>query len=140
MTNLSVFFQDSASQLDTFYPSLCLVAVFPNLAGAERARKSLHDAGSPQEVISASGDELMQFAESQRLNTGLWGTLMTELSRGLGTGAVYADQDLEAASKGAAFLIVHCPSDEVKAYVWNLLKLSNPVSARYYGSGGIEHL
>ena len=140
MSKLSVFFQDSSTQVDTFYPGQCLVAVFPDLAAAERARKSLHDAGSHLEVVSASGDELLQFAESQRLNTGLWGTLMTELSRGLGTGAMYSDQDLDAASKGAGFVVVHCPTDEVKAGVWTLLKPTNPLAARYYGAGGIEHL
>ena len=65
---------------------------------------------------------------------------MTDLSRALGTGAVYSDQDLAAARNGAGFVAVICPDETVKTEVWNLLKDAHPIAARYYAPGGIEHL
>jgi hypothetical protein len=57
-----------------------------------------------------------------------------------GTEAAYADRDLAAAKKGAAFLAVHCPNQKIKTDVWRLLEMIHPLVARYYQFGGIEHL
>ena len=65
--------------------------------------------------------------------------MMTELSRVFGTEALYADKDLAAAKKGAAFLAVYCPTEEVKSEAWKFLEPTHPLVARYYSSGGIEH-
>jgi hypothetical protein len=65
---------------------------------------------------------------------------MAELSRAIGAGADYSDQDLVAARNGAALVAVHCPTDEIKAAAWKLLEPTHPLAARYYSSGGIEHL
>jgi len=65
---------------------------------------------------------------------------MTELSRIFATEAVYADKDLAAARKGAAFLAVHCPDEENKNMAWKVLEPRHPLVARYYSLGGIEHL
>jgi hypothetical protein len=141
MSRLSTFFKNADTQFGVFYPNHYLLAVFPNLAAADRAKAELNDAGRVDEdVISVSGEEVVHFAEDHLLKDGLWGSLMTELSRAFGTEAVYADEDLAAAKKGAAFVAVHCPTEKVKTEAWKFLELRHPLVARYYSIGGIEHL
>ena len=91
-------------------------------------------------MISVSGDEVVQFAEDHLLNDGLWGALMAKMSRMFGTEARCADNDLTAAKRGAAFVAVHCPTQEIKLGAWKLLDPRHPLIARYYSFGGIEHL
>jgi hypothetical protein len=141
MSRLSTFFQGADVEFGVFYPKHCLLAVFENHAEADRAKEGLTRAGWPRdEVISVSGEEVVRFAEDHLLKDGLWGVMMTELSRMFGTEAVYADKDLAAAKKGAAFLAVHCPTDEAKTDAWKSLESRHPIVARYYSFGGIEHL
>jgi hypothetical protein len=141
MSRLSTFFEDKDLEFGVFYPKHCLLGVFDNLVDADRAREEMTQAGFVNEdVISASGDEVVLFAEDHLLKDGLWGVLMTELSRTFGTEAMYADKDLAAAKKGAAFLAVHCPTDNIKTEAWKALEPTHPLVARYYSFGGIEHL
>ena len=140
MSSLAAFFKDAEMQVGDFYPNHYLLAVFPNLAAADRAKNSLQAAPARYEAISVSGEELVHFAGAHRVDDGFWGALMTELSRALETGAVYSDQDLAAARNGAGFVVVFCPDETVKKDVWELLKQAHPITARYYSPGGIEHL
>ena len=141
MSQLSTFFEEKDLELGVFYPKHCLLAVFDNLGDADSAKETLSHAGFVGDsVISVSGEDVVLFAEVHLLKDGLWGVLMTELSRTFGTEAIYADKDLAAAKKGAAFLAVHCPTDKVKALVWKALEPTHPVVARYYSFAGIEHL
>lgn len=139
MSRLTTFFKNSDVEFGVFYPKHCLLAVFEDLADADCAKKELRNAGC-DDVISVSGEEVVHFAKDHVLKDGIWGALMTELSRIFATEAVYADKDLDAAKKGAAFLAVHCPTQEVKTRVWKVLEPRRPVVARYYSFGGIEHL
>ena len=114
---------------------------FPTLEDAEQAKNQLNGPGRGYEdVIAVPGEEVVQFAEDHLINDGLWGLLMTKLSRLLGTEAVYADKDLAAAKKGAAFVAVYCPTETAKTEAWKFLRLRHPLVARYYSAGGIEHL
>jgi len=141
MSQLSTFFEAKDIEFGVFYPKHCLLAAFEDLADADSAKEKLALAGFVGEsVISVSGADVVIFAEDHLLKDGLWGVLMTELSRTFGTEALYADKDLAAAKKGAAFLAVHCPNGEVKAAAWKALEPAHPVVARYYSFGGIEHL
>ena len=141
MSRLSAFFKDADVEFGVFYPKHCLLALFDNLGEADRAKEGLPQAGRVHDdAISVSGEEVVRFAEDHLLQDGLWGVMMTELSRLIGTEALYADQDLAAAKKGAAFLAVHCPNDAVKTEVWKSLEPRHPLVARYYSFGGIEHL
>ena len=141
MSQLSTFFKDADVEFGVFYPKHCLLAVFENLAEADRAREGLTRSGRVRDdVISVSGEEVVRFAEDHLLKDGLWGVMMTELSRMFGTEAVYADKDLAAAKRGAAFLAVHCANEAVKTEVWKSLEPRHPLVARYYSFGGIEHL
>src|ERR1700730_5198506 len=142
MSRLSTFFKDADIEFGVFYPKHCLLAVFENLAEADRAKDELTRAGGRvrEDVISVSGEEVVRFAEDHLLKDGLWGVMMTELSRMFGTEALYADKDLAAAKSGAAFIAVHCPTEKAKTAAWKLLEPRQPIVARYYSFGGIEHL
>lgn len=141
MSRLSTFFTGAHTAFGVFYPKHYLLALFPDFARAEEAQKQLNRTGrADDEVISVSGDEVVEFAEEHLSKDGLWGLLMTELSRAIGTEATYADSDLAAAKKGAGFVAVHCPTEALKTEAWKVLEPMHPVVARYYSSGGIEHM
>jgi hypothetical protein len=141
MSRLSTFFGKKDVEVGVFYPNHCLLAAFENLTDADSAKEKLAQAGFVGEsVISVSGEDVVLFAEDHLLKDGLWGVLMTELSRTFGTEAIYADKDLAAAKKGAAFIAVHCPTGKVKAAAWKAIEPTHPIVARYYSFGGIEHL
>ncbi len=138
---LSDFFADTDAEFGIFYPKQYLLASFRNLEDAEHARQLLSGSGwGTHEVISVSGAEVVEFAEEHLLKHGLWGALMTKVSRMIGTEAAYADQDLAAAKLGTAFLAVHCPAEDAKRAAWEILEPTHPLMARYYSAGGIEHL
>ena len=141
MSQLTTFFNDKDVEFGVFYPKHCLLAVFETIEDADRAKKLLTHAGfADNAAVSVAGEEVVHFAQAHMLKDGLWGALMTELSRTFGTEALYADKDLAAARKGAAFVAVHCPSEKVKTAAWKAIQPTRPVVARYYSLGGIEHL
>jgi hypothetical protein len=141
MSRLLTFFKDADTEFGVFYPSHYLLAVFPSFADADAARQAIRHAGrTDQDVISASGVEVVQFAKDHLLQDGLWGALMTQLSRAIGTEASYADHDLAAAKEGAGFVAVRCPTEKLKTEAWKSLEPKHPVVARYYSLAGIEHL
>src|SRR5205085_553086 len=132
------FFKDSDNAFGVFYPKDYVFAVFPGPAKADRAKIELNRSNiGDGRVISARGDEVLRFAQAHYAKNGFWGALMGELSRSIGTESTYSDQDVEAAKQGAAFVGVHCPTDEEKAKAWEILERVKPISARYYTNGGI---
>ncbi len=140
MSRLSTFFADADTEFGVFYPKHYLLAVFPNFVDAESAKEQLnHSDRIKENAISVPGEEVVRFAEDHLLKDGLWGAMMTELSRTFGTEALYADRDLAAAKNGAAFVAVHCLTDAAKCEAWKILEPTHPLVARYYSLGGIEH-
>jgi hypothetical protein len=141
MNRLTAFFKNADTEFGVFYPNHYLLAAFPNLRDAQSAKKELSRGGRRDEdVIAVSGEEVVHFAEDRSVKYGLCGALMTVLSRIFGTEALYADRDLVAAKKGAAFVAVRCPNERVKNAAWKSLEPTHPLVARYYHFGGIEHL
>lgn len=141
MSRLAEFFRDADTSVGVFHPKHCLVAVFPDIEEANRAVSALIGAGyAAEDVTSASGAEVLAYAEEHQSKSGLWGLFMTGVSRTIGTEAEYADQDMDAARNGAAFVAVHCPTEQLKTEAWSVLATRNPLAARYYTSAGIEHL
>lgn len=141
MNPLSEFFKETSNETGVFYPNHYLVAVFRDFTEAETAQQDLTSAGFLSEnVIAVPGEEVVRFAESHLLKDGLWGVLMREVSRSIGTEAAYADRDLAAAKSGAAFVAVRCSDEKLKDKAWRSLEPRRPLAARYYSSGGIEHL
>jgi hypothetical protein len=137
---LTTFFHDSDTKFGIFYPSNHLLAIFPSFRDADQARRKVVESGvSNDDAIAVDGAEVVHFAEEYLRKEGLWGLLMTQLSRFIDTEATYADRDLEMAQQGAAFLAVHCINDDAKTAAWKLLEPAAPLVARYYSAGGIEH-
>lgn len=141
MSRLTTFFKDTDTAFGVFFPHHFLLATFPAFADACAAKSELHLAGFlDEDVVTAKGDEVVQFAGEHLRKDGLWGVLMTELSRTFGTEAAYADRDLEAARQGKAFLAVYCSGEPGKLMAWKVIEPKRPLVARYYSAGGIEHL
>jgi hypothetical protein len=138
---LSRFFKGSATHFGLFYPRHYLIAVFPDLEAAAMAERRLFDFGfASEDVAAAPGEEVVCLAGELARNHGFWTLVMQELSRIFRTEEVYADQDLDLASRGAAFLMVYCPSEGRKTKAWQLIEPVHPLMARHYAFGGIEHL
>ena len=141
MSRLQDFFHGDDTQFGIFYPNDHIVAAFPGIAEADHAIKELRNSGLAEEdMIAATGDEVVKFTEDHWINDGLWGQMMESLSRLIGTEAVYADKDLAAARNGVAFIAVHCPTDKGKIDAWSVLAPQHPLVARYYRWDGIDHL
>ena len=141
MHRLSEFFRDETGGgvgVGVFYPTNYIVAVFRTSAEAVRIRNEIDAFTSSS--IAVTGDEMLEFATDQVAQAGLWGAMMREISRMIGTEEQYREMDLAEAHKGAAFVAAYCLDEEAKAKLWNVLKSSSPLAARYYGLGGIEHL
>jgi hypothetical protein len=141
MTTLTSFFKGSDTEFGIFYPKDYLIAIFADMTEAEHAVQLLRDHGFMEEdVIAVPGAEVVQSAEEIRKKDGLWGTLMQQLSRFIGTEERYTDHDLKLAARGAAFVAVYCPSEKSKNLAWEDLKPAEPLIARHYTTLGIEHL
>jgi len=138
MAALSDFFHGSDTTLRVFYPTHCLVAVFLQEKDARTAGDLLRAAGfATGEMIVASGQDVI---ELDRHETGFGGAIMQALSRFFKTEQYYADRDLDRARHGAGFLIVRCGNAIEKQKAWEIMEPVNPLAARYYDIGAVEHL
>jgi hypothetical protein len=141
MSRLLTFFKHSDSEFGIFYPKHYLLAAYPKLEDAERAVGALKNAGwADDDVIAVPGEEVVRYQEDHLLLNGLWGLAMSQLSRFIDTEQPYADADLAAAKRGAAFIAVHCHTETIKAEAWKVLVTTNPIVARYYHAGGVDLL
>lgn len=138
MTRITEFFHGSGTTLGVFYPSHCITAVFPNYESTESVAKKLRYAGfSEEDVLAATGAELIQF-EAQDATLGH--LLMRAFSRVIRTEQADIDHDVEYARHGAGFLIARCPTETSKREAWSIIRSGDPVDARYYSTGAVEHL
>lgn len=138
MSQLADFFKETHTALGVFYPLHCLIAVFPNLDSARKVARSVEDNGfGKDEVISVEGAELVQLEKEEN---GLGSYLMQELSRFIGGEQISTDHNLEFAERGAAFVVVHCPSDKKKQEAWSVIQPFKPLTAHYYSRGSVDHL
>jgi hypothetical protein len=141
MSQLATFFHGQDTKLGVFYPTHYLIAIFSSLEQALAAERQLRGLGfSGDEVIAVPGFDLEDLVREEASEGGVSGYLMREFSRFLHTEAAYTDVDLKQAGRGAAFLAVHCPDESAKQAVWIALGPAEPIAARYYAAGGIEHL
>jgi hypothetical protein len=138
---LAQFFKGSENQMGIFAPCDYLVALFPDLAAARMAERSLLGAGIPEdEVIAVAGAEVVALVKEHAKHSGLGTLLMQGLSRMFETEEVYADHDAKLASRGAGFLAVHAASQAKMYEAWKFIKPASPIVARYYSLTGVEHL
>lgn len=142
MTELHTFFQGADNYLGVFYPNGYLIAMFPDLTIAQEAAKDLQFSGlfQPDEVLAVAGIEVIRHGLEHTLTP--WASLLTGLSRMIGTEAYWADRDQKMSRDGCALLAVHCPHEVARKAAWERIERFDPLSARYYsvGLGGIEHL
>lgn len=121
------------------YPTNYLVAIFPGFSEASEAQRVLRKANiAHADVLAAPGKDVVLHAADDLHKMGLWGLLMTELSRLLGTEAVYADQDLAMAQQGSAFLAVFAPAEASKLEAWAAIEPLKALVARHYAKNSIE--
>jgi hypothetical protein len=139
MSRLATFFKGADIASGAFHPKEYLIARFSTLEEAESAKTELNGTGHSH-VIAVPGEEVVAFAQENSHEEGFLGMALTQLSRAFGTEAEYGDKDLESAKNGDAFLAVHCPDENTKTQAWSVLQSKHPLVARYYSSGGIEHL
>jgi hypothetical protein len=138
MSRLSAFFKETHTALGIFYPLHCLIAVFPNLDSAQQAIRKLRKAGfAEDEVIAVEGSELIGLEKEE---THLGNFLMQKLSRFLATEQISTDHNLEFAYHGAAFVVVHCPTEKTKKEAWDVIQPSAPLAAHYYSKDSVDHL
>ena len=141
MSVLAEFFKGSDTQMGIFAPRGYLVALFPDYQAAQEAERRLLDAGFREEdVIAAPGGDVVELVKEHARHSGLGTLVMQQLSREFETEEVYADHDFKLASRGAGFLAVHAPGDSEKKQAWTLIEPGNPIVARCYSLGGVEHL
>jgi hypothetical protein len=124
-----------------FAPRGHLVALFSNYPTAHKAERSLLDAGfSETDVIAAPGEDVVDLVKEQARHHGIGALMVQELSRMFETEEVYVDHDFQLASRGAGFVAVHAPGKTRKQEAWKLIEIADPIVARYYSLGGVEHL
>jgi hypothetical protein len=141
MSTLSGFFKGSDTHFGIFYPRDYLIAVFPDIDAARIAERRLFDSGFAHEDVAAvPGEDMVDLAAEHARNHGLWALVMQMLSRMFQTEEVYTNRDLELALKGAAFVMVYCPTENRKRKAWQFVESAHPMMARHYSFGGIEHL
>lgn len=139
MTRLENFFHGTDSKFGIFYPSNCVIAVFPDFSAAARARDRLHFFGfSETRMVAVPGDDLVAHNAELQERGGVWGHLMARLSRLVGTEALPADEDLQLAKGGCAFLAVRTPTRESKEVACALLEATRPILVHFYSIAGIE--
>ena len=100
MGDFSTFFRESNTSLGAFYPKHYIIATFPKYPAAVEAHDALRAAGHSQEdVMLATGQEVLAFFQHFREEAGLWGVVMRYLSRLLATEVSFADQDIRDAPR-----------------------------------------
>jgi hypothetical protein len=141
MGELSSFFKESTTSLGLFYPKHYVIATFPKYSSAQTAGQTLRDAGFREDdVMVATGDEVLGFFKHFREDAGLWGIVMRPISRFFGTEATFADQDIVHAHEGAGLLAVHSLTEQDTKRITSNLAPLEPSSMEWYLPGGVRSL
>ncbi|MEO8100026.1 MAG: hypothetical protein ABI811_20165 [Acidobacteriota bacterium] len=135
------FFSTADISFGVFYPKGHIMAVFPSFQAAKEAETVMLNEGfGGQEVMAIHSDDMLQFLDELRLHAGLWGILMSELSRMFGTEEIFVLHDIRKAGQGAGFLAVFCPLDSDGDHIPELLVSFGPLSMQRYMTSGIRSL
>lgn len=141
ITNLSNFFKESDSSLGVFHPKHYLIATFATYSTAQDAHQALQNTGIPEdEVLLATGADVLEFFKQFREDAGVWGIAMRSLSRFIGTEAANSDLNIEQAKEGAGFIAIHSPTEQDALNIMRVIKPFSPTSADWYLWGGIQSM
>jgi hypothetical protein len=138
---LSGFFRESDISMGVFYPMHYIIATFPSFEVAKLGNLALKKAGfNDDEVLPVPGSEALDFFKQFQDHAGIWGNLMTELSRFFDTEASKADHDIERAKAGAGFLVIHSPTEREANRIREILAPLSPIAMHWYLPGAIQSL
>jgi hypothetical protein len=141
MSKLSDFFKHSDSKMGVFYPTGYLIATFPDFAAASGAHQALLSSGHPDsDQILSTGQEVLDYFEEFRQESGTLGALMRPISRFIGTEVINSDVSIEQAQHGAGFIAILCPSEADALRIRESILRYQPTSADWYLSGGIQSM
>ena len=141
MTVLSTFFHESDKSLGLFYPKHYIIATFPSYTAAKNAFQELRNSGySEEEVLLATGEEVLEYFQHFRDDAGLLGVVMRNLSRIFATEVTYADQDIQHAREGFGFLALYAATDEDAQRIRDKIAPFGPNSMDWYLVGGVRSL
>jgi hypothetical protein len=141
MGGFSEFFKESDESFGVFYPKHYIIATFPTYSAAKDAYQSLRKTGCPEdEVLLATGSEVLEYFKHFREDAGVWGAIMRPISKFFGTEAAFSEHDVEQAKERYGFLAVHSSTDGETERIAQMLTPFAPSSMEWYLSGGIRSL
>ena len=92
-------------------------------------------------MCSFSEDKNLSHSKRKPTKTRASGPESLRISQGyLGTEELYLDHDLKNARAGAAFLALHCPTQEEGQRIFHLLNHLAPLSMRRYSPYTIDRM
>jgi hypothetical protein len=142
MTTVSSFFKhDAEESFGVFYPTDYLVATFPSHDIALQAKEELEKNGvEGNDVLILRGEEFVALEEKAHEDASFWSRITSRISKVVGTEELHLEYDLKNARAGAAFLAVHCPTQEEGQRIFRLLKHLAPLSMRRYSPYTIDRM
>lgn len=140
-SKLWAFFGARPTSFGVFYPQRHIIAVFPSLEAAKEAEASLKQAGfDAKQAMLIPGEEMLKFLDEISLYEGLWGALMSRLSRVFATEEAFVDNDIHRGRQGAGFLAIYSPEEAESERIRELLTPFKPLSMQRYLASGIQSM
>ena len=141
MSELATLFREQETSLGVFYPKNYVIATFHSFDAATSANEALRRAGlGEDESRAVPGGELLDYFDEMHEYTGVLGSLMTELSRLIGTEAAFEDNDRRQARRGAGFVVAHCSTEIEAERIRKIVQPFDPVAMQWYWAGAIRSL
>jgi hypothetical protein len=133
MTLNSKSFKGGQASFGIFYPTGYVLSVFQNDANADKAAAALGRAGfTPDDMVPASGMDMLAFSNELRAVHGLFIAFERFLSERLGDEANAANELVDLADSGNAFLAVYAPDNATTARVADCARAFEPVVMRKF--------
>jgi hypothetical protein len=133
MTLNSKSFKGGQASFGIFYPKGYVLSVFENDAAAYEAAEALRRAGfTGDDLVPASGTDVLEFSHELRALHGLLIAFERFLSERLGDEANAANEIVDLADAGNAFLAVYAPDAAATARVAECTRAFQPVVMRKF--------
>lgn len=133
--------KDGETSFGSFYPKNYVLAVFKTDAEAAKAGAALSAAGfAAEDVIVASGADVVEHDEAVRSQQGLLAKLGEKWSRFYTDEAANADALMELAAQGSAFVLAYAPDEATTERGTEVLRVFTPPIFRKYDALKITEL